>query len=133
MNRTNFFSTALIVLFFALLSCNGSNSTTPEVETPKVNPAQLTGHWQVTKAVRNGQETKTLDGLFFDFSETGTIKTNLLGGETESPFELSEGKIMQKGTNPLTYSVDELTDSQLVMNATIQGFDFALTLAKVKE
>ncbi len=110
-----------------LCSCTGG-STTKDDTSIKVE--QLNGSWLVAKATRNGQATETLDGLYFRFSDSGQLSTNLLGSDVETPFELSGDKIMQKGTQPLEYKIEKVDAKELVLSTTLQEMEFNLTLEK---
>ncbi len=110
-----------------LCSCTGGSTTNDDTS---IKVEQLNGSWLVAKATRNGQATETLDGLYFRFSDSGQLSTNLLGSDVETPFELSGDKIMQKGTQPLEYKIEKVDTKELVLSTTLQEMDFKLTLEK---
>ena len=117
---------ALLTISF-LCSCTGGSTSGDDTG---IKVEQLNGSWLVTKAIRDGQATETLDGLFFQFSNAGQMTTNLLGSNMESPFELSGNKILQKSTPPLEFTIDKVDAKELVISKLIQEMDFKLTLEK---
>ena len=116
-----------LLVSISLFSCTG-NST--QEKDDQITAKDLQGNWSVARAVRNGQATETLDGLFFRFSEDGHLSTNLLGSDQEFSYEVEDNKIYQKGEPALEYAIDELTNKQLVLSTTLQGMDFKLTLTQ---
>lgn len=123
MNFSSVFSFLGILSLFTLLSCGSDGSKSIQIE-------QVEGNWQVTEAMRNQQATETLDGLFFRFSKNGTLSTNLLGADQETPFELSGNKILQKSEPPLEYTIDDVNEKQLTLSTSLEGMDFKLVLEK---
>ena len=118
----------MTLLGAVLIACNGGNSN-----QQKIQAAQIQGSWEVIEASRNGQATESLDGLFFRFSDNGTLTTNLMGSDVESPYELSGNTIVQKGDDALSYTIGEVADNRLVLETKLQDMDFKLVLQKVTD
>ncbi len=118
-------------LLFPILSCLiliFSCKTDP----PATNQADLEGRWELTKAFRNGKATETLTHAFFEFDETGNMKTNFTGSEQASTYELNDKKIKEKGGNDLTYNIEKLDKDNLTLEFNMQNFDFKLELRKAQ-
>lgn len=121
---------------FAFLIASGwfmaCHSDAPK--TKSLNEADLIGHWEISKAWRNGKQTETLTGTYYEFDEAGSMKTNLTPTTMEQTYEysFSGNEINQKGETEITYKVDSLTPSFLAMSMTIQNFPFVLELKKVE-
>ena len=101
-------------------------------EEIKFDQNQLTGHWEIVEAYRNGRKTETLDGTFYDFNKDGTMATNLTPKATPEQFKYHfDGKeIKQEGGAGTVFKVDSLSDSYLDMSMIIQKFPFRLVLSK---
>jgi len=91
----------------------------------------LMGRWEIQNAYRNGQPTQTLEGLFFEFSEDGLMKTNLPISAEASRYELEDGLIRQLDVDdPLEFEIVSISDSTLAMGSKIRKFDFRFLLQK---
>ncbi len=121
-------STLLLLAFYA---CGGGGAKA--AEKAKLQNEQLQGSWEVTEAERNGMPTETLQGLFFRFTDHNQMTTNLLGSDMENTYEISNDKILQKGTPPVEYTIETLATEKMVLKTTLQGFDFKLVLQKVAQ
>lgn len=97
-------------------------------------PATINGQWELTRALRNNMETGMLDGLTFNFSPDGTLETNLYGNETKGTYNWSGQEITTDGVKlPLTYSIQEMTDSTLHLRSKYQGFQFDFMMERKYE
>ena len=94
--------------------------------------AQLTGRWEMTTAVRNGKPIETLVGTYFEFDESGKMRTNLTKTtlEEEFPYQFSGVEIKQKSDPPTFYTIDTLNESMLGMSMTLNNFLFKLSFKK---
>ncbi len=91
----------------------------------------LMGRWEIQNAYRNGQPTQTLEGLFFEFSEDGLMKTNLPISAEAARYELEDGLIRQLDVDdPLEFEIVSISDSTLAMGSKIRKFDFRFLLQK---
>jgi hypothetical protein len=92
----------------------------------------LLGRWELERAWRNGKQTETLTGTFYSFTDAGVMTTNLTPRLTEENFSftLSGDEILQQATPPVTYKVESLSDSSMVLTMTINNFPFRLQLKK---
>lgn len=77
-------------------------------------------------------ETATLDGLYYEFREDGTLVTNLMSEEpTTGRYEWDAAEITTEGVSlPLTYTINALTDSTLAIQSNYQGYQFNFELAR---
>jgi hypothetical protein len=97
--------------------------------------AILSGKWDLFKGFRNKKQTETLNGVYFEFSENGTMKSNLpIGPEDPIPFELNKNYILQKGAKSVRFDIKQISDSSLVLATEIRGtpFEFHLKRAILK-
>jgi len=94
--------------------------------------AQLTGSWQLQRALRNNMETSTLDGLYFEFGSDGDLTTNLMSETAQQgSYVQEEGQIITQGVNlPLTYTITSMTDSTLHLKSRYQGYQFVFELVR---
>jgi hypothetical protein len=123
---SNFFFTILMATFI-MLSCQSESPKSAEM-----NKSDLLGRWEISKAWRNGKQTETLTGTYYEFDENGIMKTNLTPTTMEQSYEysFSGNEIKQKGEPNITYTVDSLTANFLAINMTINNFPFKLELNK---
>ncbi|MBI5917502.1 MAG: hypothetical protein HY842_19210 [Bacteroidetes bacterium] len=114
---------------FLLLSACGD-----EHRKPVFQQNNLIGRWELANAWRNGKQTETLTGTFYEFSEDGSMKTNLTPSamEAEFPYRFLGNEIRQEGEPSVVYSIDTLTGSTLSMSMTINNFPFRLELQKAQ-
>lgn len=117
--------TTLILSFLFLLGCKGESVD---------NTDQLIGRWDIREAKRNGQATESLDQLYFEFFQDGNMKTNILGADEEATYELDNNTIRQRESQmPIDYTIETISDTSLIMNATINRFNFRFQLGKTVE
>lgn len=117
--------TTLFFSFLFLLGCKGESVS---------NTDQLIGRWDIREARRNGQATESLDQLYFEFFQDGNMKTNILGADEEATYELDNKTIRQRESQmPIDYTIESISDTSLIMNATINRFNFRFQLGKTVE
>ncbi|HMQ62558.1 MAG TPA: hypothetical protein PKE06_17905 [Flavilitoribacter sp.] len=100
-------------------------------EAKELDAADLIGRWDVREALRNGQPTGTLDQLYFEFFEDGTMRTNL--PNMESATYVVEGNLIKQRESPIQtdYTIESLTDTAMVLTTTISNYPFRFTMSKV--
>ncbi|HLF65190.1 MAG TPA: hypothetical protein VI603_15605 [Saprospiraceae bacterium] len=89
---------------------------------------QLTGHWAVYGAERDGKGTTLLNGAIFQFQEDGSMNTNITGQEISGPFDLEENKINFQGTEKMVFEIGMFHGDTLSLNTELQGMHFILDL-----
>jgi hypothetical protein len=89
---------------------------------------QLTGHWAVYAAERDGRETTLLNGAVFQFMENGTMQTNVTGVENSGAFELQGKEIMFRGGENMVFEIGMLAGDTLLLNTQLEGMRFVLDL-----
>lgn len=112
------------------MSCQ-NDTTSATNQKPEYEKNELLGRWELQRGFRNGKETETLTGTYYEFSEE-TMKTNLTPTTMETTYEYnySDNEIKQKGEIPLVYAVDSLNADFLQLSVTINSFPFKLELRK---
>lgn len=119
---------------FLLASCQSNVSDSPFASYPE----QIKGSWQLTTAYRNEQETRVLDGTFFNFTEGQVLETNLPLTRLQSNDKLTatysfvaDSLILSSATIPVQKFHITLLDSQyLIMSTMIQNQDFRFDLER---
>ena len=102
-----------------------------EPESGNQQNSRIIGHWDLQQALRNGKPATSLEDIFFEFYENGSIKTNFnLSGETETgTFAISKDNVLQQeGGLNLDYIIEELNDSILILSTELQESAFKLLL-----
>lgn len=89
---------------------------------------QLTGHWAVYSAERDGKSTTLLNGAIFQFMEDGSMKTNITGQESSGPFALKDNKINFLVGENMVFEIGTLHNDTLSLNTELQGMNFILDL-----
>lgn len=124
MKRSNFIQAILFISLFSVISCT---------EPPQEDNTQeyLIGRWDIQEASRNGRPTESLDQLYFEFFEDGSMNSNLTGSTQESKYTL-EGKTVKQSGSPMDsdYAIEEISDSTLMMNTNIRGQIFRFRFQK---
>lgn len=107
--------------------------TSCENETEKTQ-STLVGRWQLTKGLRNKNATQTLQGVYYQFGADGKMQTNLpIGADTPTDYTVVKNDIEQKSAQPVTYHIQTLTDSTLVMTLEMHGVPFEFHFRRAPE
>jgi len=112
----------IFVLFF--LSCQGIESVQP------IDITDIQGTWVLDSASRNGENTESLDGLFYTFDEKKII-TNLLGDTAKSDFSIQDQQIIHILEDTMKYQIISLNDSTLRLLSNIQNTTFGFKFHKL--
>jgi hypothetical protein len=124
MKRSKLIQAVLFISLFSVIACT---------ETPQEDNTQeyLIGRWDIQEASRNGRPTESLDQLYFEFFEDGSMNSNLTGSTQESKYTL-EGKTVKQNGSPMDsdYAIEEISDSTLTMNTNIRGQIFRFRFQK---
>jgi len=120
---------ALLLSVAALLTVSACDDPTDK------NRTALVGHWELTKALRNQRETGLLADIFFDFEPNGKMLTNLPVAPEPllTDYEVSGEDLVQKLPQPLTYRIQSLNDSVLVLGLEMRSIPFELQLRKTEK
>lgn len=114
------------LLFLLLLLCGLACE-----DDPKFNTASVEGRWEITRGLRNGQETGTLSGTYFRFGSDGKMITNLpVGPEVSVDYKIVKSTIHQKSITPIEYSIRALSDSTMVLGFELRGMQFEIYLQR---
>ncbi|NRB62438.1 MAG: hypothetical protein HRU40_05305 [Saprospiraceae bacterium] len=112
------------IFFLALLLLGCQNES-------KQESTNLVGFWEIQEAYRNGQFTESLDELFFEFFEDGTMRTNITGIPDDATYTFSKNKIEQRESDlDIDYTIQNLSDSTLNLTTSIRDFNFRFLLVK---
>jgi hypothetical protein len=119
---------ALLLSVAALMTLSACDDPTDK------NRTALVGHWELTKALRNQRETGLLADIFFDFDPDGKMLTNLPVAPEPLPvaYEVMGEELVQKLPQPITYHIQSLNDSVLVLSLEMRSIPFELQLRKTE-
>lgn len=125
MKWTNHLSIILLLTLSTVLQYCGTE------EPSETKPDKIVGRWELTNATRNGRPTESLTDLYFEFFMDGKMMTNI-GGATESAsYTLDDNEIRQTDSQfDVTYEIQDLQDSILIMATELRGYSFRFRLAK---
>lgn len=114
------------LLFLFVLMCGFACE-----DEPKFNTTSVEGRWEITRGLRNGQETGTLSGTYFRFGADGKMITNLpVGPEVSVDYEILKSIIHQKSVSPVEYEIRSLNDSAMVLGFELRGMQFEIYLQR---
>lgn len=100
-------------------------------EEPENIQELLPGRWEIQQATRNGEVTRSLADLFFEFDSEGTMRTNLPVAKGESNYQLAGTAIEQnQDGNIIAYTVTAITDSTLVLQTELRSTPFQFELLR---
>ncbi|MCB0548618.1 MAG: lipocalin family protein [Phaeodactylibacter sp.] len=127
MNLRSFFQSALLLSIVLLPVACGNE--------PEGQQELLLGRWELRQATRNGSPTESLSELYFVFNADGSMNTNLPvpGMSEETKYKLDGRNIYQYSDglpDELSYFIDEISDSTLVLSTEIRNFRFNFVLEK---
>ena len=108
----------LFSIIFLIIGCK---------EKITIESSQLNGKWLVSKAIRNGRETKTLQSAYFMFPSDNSVISNLINNEENTIFTLSENKLLIGDYN---FEIEEFTSTAMKLNGKINEFELELYLTK---
>ena len=98
------------------------------------NQTALVGRWELTKGLRNKNETQTLQGVYYQFGADGKMHTNLpIGAEEPTDYVVLKTEIEQRSAPPVTYHIQSLTDSVLVLTLQMHGVPFEFQFRRVPD
>ena len=92
----------------------------------------LAGMWLLEEASRNGLETNTLQGLFYNFSDTSII-SNITGDTLTASYVIKEGKIIHMMQDTILYDIMNVNDTVLEINSVIRSMPFQFKFKKQKD
>lgn len=114
-----------VVLFVCTLAAASCMTDKPNTEE------MLPGRWMAAEATRNGKPTGTLTDLFFEFLPNDSLYTNIAGSPQGMRFYVEDGVIQQrKGPFDADYKVQSITEKEMVLNTTLNGFDFTIKFVR---
>ena len=125
MNQFKIFMLSVIAFSLAVSSCT---SETKKSENT-ISADQLSGRWELTSASRNGEETGSLEGTYFDFYGEGKLNCNFTGESVDAEYTLKDNVIKLKDQS---YKIENLEDKELKITTTLMNFDFAMIFTKVE-
>lgn len=119
--------TALSLSLVFLTACG------PDTEIDEETQNQLVGRWELQEAYRNGAPAESLEDLFFEFTEEGEMRTNILGATTQINYLFAGDKIVQTGGDngmEVAYTVASVTDTSLVLTTSLRRYNFKFDLRR---
>lgn len=98
-----------------------------------IRDQSIEGRWELERATVNGEGTDRLRNLYFVFLPDTSLQTNIMGSEQNFAYHFLEDNVIQQSSDPqLSYRIEEMTDSTMVMETEIRKSVFTIFLAKVK-
>ena len=123
----SFFSIQIYSFLFLILiicSCEGDDI---------IQKADLLGQWEIETGFRNGKQTESFTGMYFNFEEEGVLLTNMTGQEETYKYEIDGQSIFQRnGALDADYNVDLLTTDSLILVTTLRTKELKMILSKKK-
>ena len=90
----------------------------------------LLGKWEIQQGFRNGKRANSFDGMFFEFKDNNKMVSNMFGADLTSDYTIEDNTIKQTGEKNVEYVIDNISDNNLTLSTTVQGFDFKLMLVQ---
>ena len=118
----------IICLSFVLLYCFTSCK-----EEIQLNVNDIKGEWNLYLAERNGKETGTLKGAYFNFQSDTSYVTNVFGSDEPFSYNLINDKILPKEGEGLDLKIESIHLDTMILLTKIQKNDFRFSLVKNKE
>lgn len=111
----------LFTLFFLVNFFACKESVDPRHKT-------IAGNWYIHRAEVDGTSTQRLDGTIFTFAN-GKIITNVpqIG---EGTYTFDDDKIIQKGDPSISYTIEELSDTILILSMNFRDIPFRLEFGR---
>lgn len=100
-------------------------------EEPENIRELLPGRWELQQASRNGEPTRSLAGLYYEFGTEGTMRTNLPVAKGESTYQIvGQGIEQSQDGNIIAYTIASITDSTLIMQTELRDTPFQFQLLR---
>ncbi|MBL8047007.1 MAG: hypothetical protein JNL09_10720 [Anaerolineales bacterium] len=72
-----------------------------------------------------------MEELYYEFLPDGTLRTNMSGAPETATYAVEKNILQQRqGRIEADYTIEELSDSVLILSANIRSFAFQFKLAK---
>ncbi len=131
MNTFKHITLFLALVFMSTTACTDDASST-ENKVPVAS--LLIGHWELDQAIRNGKVAPTMEGTYFTFNDNNSMRSNMMGSDQASVYNLNDRVITQSSNGVKTeYLVENITSDSLRLTTTIQGFNFDLSMLKAEK
>ena len=93
----------------------------------------VVGAWEVVSAERNGKETETLNGAYFEFGDNGTMTSNYLGEDETSLFSVNDAMIKQvrPDQSEIDFKVEKMIPDTMILATSIQTIPFRFVMRKI--
>ena len=113
----------LLTMGILLTSCGPDSSLDKDA---------LIGRWELRQATRDGKPTESLDQLYYEFIEDGSMKSNLAGQTESGKYEIDNEKLLQRDTKlEVDYLIESLSDSVMTLTTNLRNIHFKFVLEKV--
>ncbi|NBC24179.1 MAG: hypothetical protein GVX78_01010 [Bacteroidetes bacterium] len=117
---------ALTAIVFAAMGCGSSESDSSKIPQ-KISLDQLTGHWELANAKRDGKSTRVLDNTFFEFTRD-SMQTNFPSKEGRYKYEKLNNEIVTREDSPTFYTIQFLEGDTMTFSVDLRGYLFEMTL-----
>lgn len=115
-----------LLLCLGLVMCNSCKR--PE----SISQEGLYGHWDITKAERNGKETDYLRNGFFIINPDGIMTLNITGEEEKGKYTMDHNKLILEDNR--IFDIQSLrNDSMTISYAANSGSQFIFYMTKKKD
>ncbi len=98
----------------------------------KLDTTQLKANWTLVEGFRNDKPSDMLEGIYFNFSENGTVETNFMGVVEQGTYQLAEAELTLETSKKTKFKVISLDGDELVLKANLMGTSFRFELEKTK-
>lgn len=122
MNRPTTFQIASLLIALFLFACGNEE---------KVSQNTLLGKWEIANATRDGRRAPSVEGLYFNFMEDGTLQTNIASSAETATYKV-EGMVIQQRESrfEIDYTIEELTDTSLILTTELRNAQFRFFLKR---
>ena len=94
---------------------------------------QIIGRWELKEAQRDNRPAPYLEDTYFEFYEDQSLITNfnLTGSVDQGKYEIKDNVLEQLESDlNLSYTIESINDSSLVLSTNLQNANFRLLLNK---
>lgn len=101
-------------------------------EKKTISSSDLVGVWDVSKAYRDGRETKTMASAYFKFNENYTVESNVHQVSEEKKFKVSGNKLEVSGQENYNLEIVRLQNDTMHLKGKMWFFDMDFFLIRNK-
>ena len=127
MKTIKYLTLSLLTLLVVFSACTSETETQ---EDKTITFDQLKGHWELKSAMRDGEQTSSLEGTFMTFVSADNMTCNFIGEEINADYTFKDNTITH---GDQVYVIESLEGTDMSVSTQLMDFEFKLAFTKALE